>query len=81
MKQCSANITYGENCDTLLDTYNGMGIGGTVETQQLELVPGVVEYCFLVTATSNNVTVLVDGTLRYLILGKHIAYTQLLYAI
>ena len=69
------NITYGKNCEIFLDSYSGMGTGDSVETQQLEVVPGVVEYCFLVTATSNNVTVLVDGTLQYLILGKH---TQLL---
>ena len=69
MKQCYANITYGENCEIFLDTYSGMGTGDSVRTQELKVVPGVVEYCFLVNATSNNVTVLVDGTLQNLILG------------
>ena len=55
-----------------------MGTGDSVETQQLEAIPGVVEYCFLVTAISNNVTVLVDGTLQNLILGIH---TQLLHTL
>ena len=63
VKQCSANITYGEDCDRFLGVFSGMGTGDTVATQPLESVPGVVEYCFLVTARTNNVTVLVDGTL------------------
>ena len=74
MKQCSANITYGTNCDRFLNTYNGVGTGDTVTTQPLEAVPGVVEYCFLVNATSNNVTVLVDGTLDLQNLGDTILH-------
>ena len=66
-KQCSANITYGEDCDRFLGIFNGMGTGDTVTTQPLEAVPGVAEYCFLVTAETNNVTVLVDGTLLNII--------------
>ena len=66
IKQCNANITYGENCEIFLGIYSGMGTGDSVETQQLEAMPGVVKYCFLVTAISNNVTVLVDGTLQNL---------------
>ena len=66
MKQCSANITYGANCDLLLNVYSNIGIGDTVVTPQLETVPGVVEYCFLVTAISNNVTVFVEGNLQNL---------------
>lgn len=64
MKQCNANITYGDNCESFLNTYGGMGTGDTVETQQLEVVSGVVDYCFLVTAKSNNITVLVEGILQ-----------------
>ena len=67
MKQCSANITYGEDCDRFLNTFSGMGTGDKVTTQPLDAVPGVVEYCFLVTAETNNVTVLVDGTLLNII--------------
>jgi hypothetical protein len=63
VKRCSANITYGEDCDRFLGFFNGMGTGDTVTTQPLEAVAGVDEYCFLVTAESINVTVLVDGTL------------------
>ena len=64
LKQCSANISYGENCNSFLNIFTGMDVGDTVETHQLEVVPGVVEYCFLVTATSNNITVLVEGNLQ-----------------
>ena len=69
VKQCSANITYGEDCDRFLGVFSGMGTEDTVATQPLESVPGVVEYCFLVTAAAgtNNVTVLVDGTLLNII--------------
>ena len=54
MKQCSANITYGEHCDRFLNTLSGIGTGDTVATQPLETVPGVAEYCFLVTAETNK---------------------------
>ena len=64
LKQCSANITYGENCDRFLDTFSGMGTGDTVATEQLQALSGVIEYCFLVTAKTNNVTVLVEGILQ-----------------
>ena len=64
VKQCSANITYGEDCDRFLGILSGMGAGDTVETQPLETIAGVVEYCFLVTAETNNVTVLVNGFLN-----------------
>ena len=66
LKHCSANITYGDNCERFLNIFSGTSTGNTVATQQLEAVPGVVDYCFLATAKSNNVTVLVDGTLQNL---------------
>ena len=71
IKRCSANITYGEDCDRFLGVFSGMGTGDTVTTQPLEAVPGVTEYCFLVTAEANNVTVLIDGTLLN-ILGMYV---------
>ena len=64
VKRCSANITYGKDCNRFLSVLNGMGTGDTVATQPLETVPGVIEYCFLVIAEANNVTVLVNGTLK-----------------
>ena len=67
MKQCSANITYGEDCDRFLGVFSGMGTEDTIATQPLETVPGVDEYCFLVTAETNNVTVLVNGFLNNII--------------
>ena len=62
-KECIANITYGAECDQLLDVYEGVGTGDEVRTPSLETVPGVAEYCFTVTATSNNATVQVEGNL------------------
>ena len=63
MKRCDANITYGENCDQPLSVYRGNEDGNTVSTSQLETAPGVTDYCFVVTAVSNNVTVMVEGNL------------------
>ena len=67
VKRCSANITHGEDCDRFLGVLSGMGTGDTVATQPLEAVPGVAEYCFLVTAEANNVTVLINGFLNNII--------------
>ena len=64
-KQCSANITYGTNCDRFVNNFKGVGTGDTVATEQLEVVSGVVDYCFLVTAKSSDVTLLVEGNLQY----------------
>ena len=71
LKQCYANISYGEDCNRFLGIFIGMGAGDTVETPPLDTVPGVVEYCFLVTAETNNVTVLVDGTVLNIIGNTH----------
>ena len=62
-KLCIANITCGDNCDQLLNIYSGRNTGNEVKTVPLDRVPGVAEYCFLVTAKSNNVTVMVEGNL------------------
>ena len=62
-KHCDANITYGENCNRELNVYRGMGTDDTVSTSQLESLPGIADYCYVVTAISNNVTVMVEGTL------------------
>ena len=62
MKQCVANITYGENCAQTLKVYIGIGYGDTVSTSQLDTLPGITDYCFVVTAISNNVTVMVEET-------------------
>ena len=69
LKHCSANITYGPNCDILLDTFSGTDTGDTVATERLKALPEVVEYCYLITAISNNITVLVNGTLQILMSG------------
>ncbi len=64
MKECSANITYGDKCKRFLNTFIGMGTGNTVTTPQLQALDGVIDYCFVVTAKTNNGTVLVEGILQ-----------------
>ena len=64
IKQCSINITYGPNCGQQLGSYTSEGIGDSVSSPELPLLEDVSEYCFTVTARSNNVTVSVEGTLN-----------------
>ena len=74
-KECSFNITHGPNCDQLLGLYTNEGTGDSISTPELPLIEGVSEYCFTVTARSNNVTVSVEGTLNLIafnIIGKKI---------
>lgn len=63
VKECNANITYGSDCDQFLGVYEGEDTGDAVRTPSLGTVPGVAEYCFTVTAISNNVTVQIEGNL------------------
>lgn len=63
IKECIANITYGSDCDQFLGVYEGVDTGDAVRTPSLGTVRGVAEYCFTVTAISNNVTVQVEGNL------------------
>lgn len=65
-KQCTANVTYGANCDQHLGTFRGSGTGDSVATLPLELIDSVTEYCYLVTTSSGAVTVNIDGTLNVL---------------
>ena len=72
-KECSLNIIYGPNCDQQLGLYTNEGTGDSVSTPELPLIEGVTEYCFTVTARSNNITVNVEGTLNLIalnIIGK-----------
>lgn len=66
MKQCIANISYGSACGQLLGVYPGMATEDKVKTSPIGRVPGVDEYCFIVNATSRNVTVLIQGNLQNL---------------
>ena len=60
-KKCIANITYGTNCNQLLDVYIGMDTSDSVTTPQLELMDDTTEYCFIVTASSGTMTIAVKG--------------------
>ena len=75
IKQCSANVTFGENCNQLLNVYEGDGTGDIVSTSQLETVPGVTEYCFVVTANISNITVMVQGNLVNLGMQYYLPHT------
>ena len=62
LKQCTANITYGINCDQQFsDLYSNESTGEFVTIPPLELMSDVTEYCFIVTASSNNLTATVRG--------------------
>ena len=61
LKNCSANITYGSNCDQLLGVYSTETSGNTLRTPPLVTRADTTEYCYVVTATSSNVTVMVEG--------------------
>jgi hypothetical protein len=73
-KECSFNITYGPNCGQQLGSYISVGTGESISSPELPLIEGVSEYCFTVTAKSNNVTVSVEGTLNLIevlnVIGK-----------
>ena len=62
VKECIANVTYGANCGQKLDVYGMDGTGYIVTTPPLDLPGNIAEFCFTVTARSNNVTVAVEGS-------------------
>ena len=64
IQYCNANITYGLNCDKTLDIYMGMSEGSTVITPPIEGIPGVNEYCFSVSTSSGNKTIIIEGNLN-----------------
>ena len=60
LKQCT--VTYGINCDQQFsDLYSNASTGEFVTIPPLELMSDVTEYCFIVTASSNNLTATVRG--------------------
>ena len=75
-KECFVNITYGPNCGQILGSYTNEGTEDSVSTHELPLIEGVSEYCFTVTARSNNVTVSVEGTLDLIVLNNIIGKKQ-----
>ena len=64
-KECNASITYDADCNQELGNYSAMGTGANVTIPQLALIHGIgsTEYCYSVTASSNNTTVVVEGDL------------------
>ena len=73
-KECFVNITYGPNCGQQLYSHISETTGDSVSTPELPLIEDISEYCFIVTARSNNVTVSVEGTLNLIevvnVIGK-----------
>lgn len=67
LKQCSANITYAiginNNCDQQFsDLHSNESTGEFVTIPPLELISDVTKYCFVVTASTDNLTAAVRGT-------------------
>lgn len=69
-KQCSANITHGVNCDQHIGMFSSTGTGDSVSTPPLKLIDGVTEYCYLVTASSGTVSVIIEGSLDIISIGN-----------
>ena len=63
---CSVNVTYGTNCEQILGVYSSTGPSNPLPTPPFELLGSVVEYCFTVTASSGNKSVVVEGNLNLL---------------
>ena len=69
LKKCTANITYGTNCDQQLPgAYTNISTGDYVTIPQLELINGVTEYCFTVVASSGDLTAAIRGRI-FVIIG------------
>ena len=74
VKQCTASVTYGSNCDQYLGTYSNMSNGKFVPTPPLDFIDSVSEYCISVTATSDNGTFILEGTLNLISSGNNNYY-------
>ena len=71
-KECKANITYGNNCDMQLAVYSTSAPTTPLSTPPITFLNDVAEYCFTITASSGTNTVVVEGTLNVLNLGKDV---------
>lgn len=65
IKHCTANITYGADCDQHIGIFRGMGTGVSVATSPLVLIGDITEYCFVVNTSSGAVTVFIEGTFQF----------------
>ena len=63
-RQCSVNITYGENCEFFLAPYSTSGPSNSLPSPSIEFLSTVSEYCFTVVASSGNKSVIVEGNLN-----------------
>ena len=80
-EQCIANITYGTDCSQTLGIYEGGGIGHSIRTSLLNInTDEDTEYCFTVTASTQVVTVKVEGRLNLLTAYNAINGDTLYYA-
>lgn len=82
LKHCKASVKYGNDCGKQLKggLLNGSSSADTVMTEVLVLrhIEGVNEYCFSVTASSDNKTVIIEGTLDVLNCGNFFCLPQLM---
>ena len=69
---CSANLTYGANCDVPLGVYSSSGPTNFLRTPVINFINDVSEYCYSINASSASETVIIEGTLNVINLGKGI---------
>ena len=69
---CSANLTYGANCDIPLGVYSSSGPTNLLRTTAINFISDISDYCFTINASSASETVIIEGTLNVINLGKGI---------
>ena len=72
VKMCSANLTYGASCDVSLGVYSSTGPTNLLNIPIINFLSDVSNYCFTITASSGSETVIIEGTLNVINLGKTI---------
>ena len=68
VKQCTASIHYGDDCNFFLDVYMGSSTSNFVITAPLAIIKNITEYCYNVTATIQGLSIVtvVEGKFNLL---------------
>ena len=75
LKYCTANISYGFNCNEVLGIYRGSSNTSSVKTVMIATIGDVTEYCYNVTTNVQNMTmVVVEGILTLNGGGMHLSH-------
>ena len=67
---CSANLTYGVNCDVPLGVYSSSGPTNLLRTTAITFINDISDYCFTINASTASETVIIEGTLNVINLGR-----------